>query len=74
MSDSIICHLFGLSRLLREVVISVLFAYITSLLKISLCIRFLKHFLKTETSGSSIRRLAVGDTRTNWLSSIVVGK
>ena len=47
---------------------------ITSLSKISLCPRFLKHSLKIEARGSSIRRLVVGDARTNWLSSLVLGK
>ena len=60
--------------ILCAVVISLLFAYITSLSKISLCPRFLKPSLKTEARGSSIRRLTVGDARTNWLSSLIVGK
>ena len=57
-----------------EPLLFLLLAYITSLSKISLYPRFLKPSLKIEARGSSIRRLAVGDARTNWLSSLVVGK
>ena len=56
------------------VVISLLLDYIMSISKISFFPRFLKPSFKTEARGSIIRRLAVGNARTNWLSSLVVGK
>ena len=72
---------FSLSKVIysKPLLFSLLLAYITSLSKISLskislCPHFLKPSLKTEARGSSIRRLAIGDEITNWLSSHVVGK